>query len=279
MTYTMNFTYTLASLSFIVLGLAITFGLLGVMNMAHGEFIALGAYCALIVQQAHLPYLLTIPLTIVVCGIAGLMIERIVIRHLYQRPFDTLLATWGISILMRKTIEVIFGRDYKSINPVLPGTVDIFGVSYPIYRLLLIGLVFLVFIALFFWYRYSNTGARVKAMVQNPDLAVAVGINTSRLYSMTFITGTVFAGLAGVIIAPLVRVEPLMGFDYLLSSFFILVVGGLGSLEGLLTGTVVNGGIDTLLSATFDKTAGYFGVLFISILFLWMRPNGLYTRR
>jgi urea ABC transporter permease protein UrtB len=278
-TYGLNLVYAFASLGLIVLGLAITFGLLGVMNMAHGEFVALGAYSTLMVQQAGLPFLLAIPLAVILCAAAGLLIEWSVIRHLYRRPFDTLLATWGISILMRKGIEAAFGREFKSIDQVMSGTVTLFGTGYPSYRLVLIVATAALFLALYVWYRRSNTGARIKAMVQNPDLAAAVGINTQRLSRLTFVAGTVFAGVAGALMAPLVRVEPLMGFDYLLSSFFILVVGGLGSMEGLMTGAAMIGGSDTILSAIFDKTAGYLGVLSISILFLWLRPNGLISRR
>lgn len=278
-TYGLNFLYTTAILGLIVLGLAVVFGLLGVMNMAHGEFVMLGAYSALVVQQAGMPFILAVPLSLVVCGLAGWLVEWTIIRHLYRRSFDTLLATWGLAILMRKGIEVAFGREYKSIDQSLPGTVNLFGVEYPAYRLLLMALIVLFFAGLFYWYQRSNTGARIKAMVQNPDLAAAVGIDTAKLSRMTFIAGVSTAGLAGVLLSPLVRVEPYMGLDYLLSSFFILVVGGLGTLEGLLTGSAVIGGTDALISAFFDKTAGYLGVLTISILFLWLRPNGIFSRR
>lgn len=278
-TYGLNLAYAITGLGLIALGLAITFGLLGVMNMAHGEFVALGAYSTLMVQQAGLPFLLAVPLAVILCGAAGLLIEWSVIRHLYRRPFDTLLATWGIAILMRKGIEAAFGREFKSIDQVMQGTVTLFGTDYPSYRLVLIIVTTACFIALYMWYRRSNTGARIKAMVQNPDLAAAVGINTQGLSRLTFVSGTVFAGVAGALIAPLVRVEPLMGFDYLLSSFFILVVGGPGSMEGLITGTALIGSSDTIVSAILDKTAGYLGVLTISILFLWLRPHGLISRR
>ena len=116
-------------------------------------------------------------------------------------------------------------------------------------------------------------------MVRNPELASAIGIDTARLSSATFIIGVSSAGLAGVLLSPLVRVEPYIGLDYLLSSFFILIVGGLGSLEGLLIGSAVIGGSDALISTIFDKTAGYMSVLLISILFLWLRPDGIFSRR
>ena len=275
----MNLVYAIATLALIALGLAVVFGLLGVMNMAHGEFVMLGAYSVYVVQAAGLPFLAALPLAFAVCAIVGVLVEWSIVRHLYSRPFDTLLATWGLSILMRKMVEAIFGRDYKSVDQVFPGTVEFIGISYPAYRLILLALIFAFFILLLVWYRRSNTGARIKAMVSNPPLAAAVGIDTARLARLTFVFGVCTAGLAGVALAPLVRIEPYMGIDYLLSSFFILVVGGLGSLEGLLIGSTVIGGSDAVISTLFSKTSGYMAVLAISILFLWLRPDGLFSRR
>ncbi len=277
-THGLNFLYAFATLALVVLGLAVVFGLLGVMNMAHGEFVMIGAYSALAVQQAGLPFLFAIPAAIAVCVVIGWLVEWGLVRHLYKRPFDTLLATWGLAILMREVVEAIFGREYQSVDQVLPGTFSLAGVEYPAYRVVLMGIIAVLFGALFAWYQRSNAGARVKAMVQNPALAAAMGIDTERLARWTFVFGVTTAGLAGVLLSPLVRVEPFMGLDYLLSSFFILVVGGLGSLEGLIVGSGVIGGTDIFLSALFDKTSGYLGVLTISIVFLWLRPNGIVSR-
>ena len=278
-TFVLNFIYSSATLALIVLGLAMVFGLLGVMNMAHGEFVMLGAYSAYVVQSLGLNFIWAIPISILVCVVVGWLMEWTIIRHLYNRPFDTLLATWGVAILIRKGIEAIFSRDYKSVDQVMPGTIDILGITYPSYRLILVAIIIFLFVTLFAWYQKSKTGLRIRAMVQNPGLASAVGIDTSRLSTVTFIIGVSFAGLAGVLLAPLVRVEPYIGLDYLLSSFFILIVGGLGTLEGLLIGSAVIGGSDALISTIFDKTAGYLSVLLLSILFLWLRPDGIYSRR
>ena len=205
--------------------------------------------------------------------------DRSVIRHLYNRAFDTLLATWGLAILIRKGVEVVFTRDYKSVNQVVPGTVELFGVNYPAYRLILISIIICIFVVLLLWYQRSKVGLRVRAMVQNPGLAAAIGIDIAILSRVTFVIGVSTAGLAGALLAPLVRVEPYIGLDYLLSSFFILVVGGLGSIEGLLIGSTIIGGTDAVISTIFDKTAGYMSVLIISILFLWLRPDGIFYRR
>ncbi len=278
-TFLLNFVYVSAILALVALGLAMVFGLLGVMNMAHGEFVMLGAYSAYVVQTAQISFFWAIPLAIFVSAILGFLIEWSVIRHLYNRTFDTLLATWGLAILIRKGVEVVFTRDYKSVNQVVPGTVEIFGVNYPAYRLILISIIICIFVVLLLWYQRSKVGLRVRAMVQNPGLAAAIGIDIAILSRVTFVIGVSTAGLAGALLAPLVRVEPYIGLDYLLSSFFILVVGGLGSIEGLLIGSTIIGGTDAVISTIFDKTAGYMSVLIISILFLWLRPDGIFYRR
>ena len=278
-TFLLNLIYISATLALIALGLAMVFGLLGVMNMAHGEFVMLGAYSVYVVQLAGQHFLWAIPVAIIICVMVGWLMEWLVVRHLYSRPFDTLLATWGVAILIRKGVEVIFTRDYKSVNQVMPGTIDLLGASYPAYRLLLVALIIVLFVALFTWYQKSKAGLKIRAMVQGPELAAAVGIDTARLSRVTFIIGVSTAGLAGVLLAPLVRVEPYIGLDYLMSSFFILIVGGLGTLEGLLIGSTVIGGTDAIVSTVFDKTAGYMSVLLISILFLWLRPDGIFYRR
>ena len=278
-TFLLNLIYISATLALIALGLAMVFGLLGVMNMAHGEFVMLGAYSVYVVQLAGQHFLWAIPVAIVICVMVGWLMEWLVVRHLYSRPFDTLLATWGVAILIRKGVEVIFTRDYKSVNQVMPGTIDLLGASYPAYRLLLVALIIVLFVALFTWYQKSKAGLKIRAMVQGPELAAAVGIDTALLSRVTFIIGVSTAGLAGVLLAPLVRVEPYIGLDYLMSSFFILIVGGLGTLEGLLIGSTVIGGTDAIVSTVFDKTAGYMSVLLISILFLWLRPDGIFYRR
>ena len=278
-TYALNYLYITAILALVVLGLAVVFGLLGVMNMAHGEFVMLGAYSAVVVQAAGLPLLVSIPLAVAVSAATGALLEWLVIRHLYRRPFDTFLATWGLAVLLREAIEALFGREYRSVDQLLPGTALLGGIEYPVYRLLLLGFVVAGFAVLMLWYRRSNTAARIKAMVSNPPLAAAVGIDTARLARWTFVFGVSTAGLAGALLAPLVRVEPYMGLDYLLSSFFILVVGGLGTLEGMLIGSAAISGTDTVVSAVLDKTAGYISVLAVSIAFLWLRPHGLWSRR
>lgn len=276
--YSLNIGYACAALIMTTLGLAIVFGLLGVLNMAHGEFLMIGAYSVVVVQHANLPTAAALPLAAVVCGVLGWLVERLLIRPLYQRPFDTLLATWGLSVMLREAVAAIFGRGYQDVTGVTSNPVSVLGTAYPLYRLLIILGVAAAVIGLAFWYSRSQTGARIKAMASNVPLARAAGINTTLLASGTFITGVVVAGIGGAILAPIVRVEPYMGLDYLLTSFFVLVVGGLGSLLGLVTGTAAIGGTQSIVSGVLDQTAGYTAVLILSIYFLWSKPNGLVAR-
>ena len=274
----MNVVYEVTTLVVIVLGLAIVFGFLGVMNLAHGEFIAIGAYTAYMCQARGWPYVTAIPAAVVVCGALALLVERGLIRPLYQRPFDTMLATWGLSLLLRKTIELVYGGGYKSLVVPLSGSVSVLGAPFPAYRLLLIALSLAGIIGLIVWYRRSPTGARIKAMVGNPELAQAVGLRTERLARNTFVAGTCLAGLAGVMVAPLTPVQPYMGLDYILKAFFVLVVGGLGSAVGLVSGAGLIGGVESAVSAIVDRTWGYSTVLLIAIVFLWLRPRGIFAR-
>jgi branched-chain amino acid transport system permease protein/urea transport system permease protein len=200
------------------------------------------------------------------------------IRPLYRRPFDTLVATWGLSLLLRKIAEAIFGLSYRSVNIPLNGTLKFAGTEYPIYRLLLIAISIAVVTALIVWYGKSRTGSRIRAMVSNPELAQAQGISVRWLAACTFITGTCLAGLSGVMLAPLVPIQPFMGLDYVLRAFFALVVGGLGSVAGLLSGATVIGGIDSVISAVSNAVNGYFAVLALAILFLWLKPRGIVAR-
>jgi len=275
----LNASWQMAALALLALGLAIVFGLLRILNMAHGEFVMLGAYSHVITAQFGLPPLMALPVCIVVVGLVALLIERAVVRHFYNRMFDSLLATWALSILMREFVEMIWGRAYRNVPLPVEGMIKLGGVGYPTYRLMVIAFVVIGLAMLWLWYRNSLTGVRIRAVVSNPALARAVGINTTRFAAAAYVIGCVLAGLSGLLLAPMLGVEPSMGLDALIRSFFALVVGGLGTLEGLGIGAAVIGGVQAGLSAALNQTAGYLGVLVLAVIFLWRRPDGLYRRR
>lgn len=275
----LNITYELATLSLTTLGLAVVFGLLGVMNMAHGEFVMIGSYAVVAVQQLGWPIVTAMPLALTICALLGWIVERWLIRPLYARPFDTLLATWAVAMLLRKLVEAIWGKGYRNIEVALPAPVDFLGTPYPAYRLMLIVLAALILVFLYFWYRKSSAGLRVRAMTTNPVLAEALGINTKRLASQAFVIGVSLAGASGVLLSPLIRIEPGIGVDYLLDAFFVLVVGGLGTLAGFTGGVGIIGGSQAIVSSISGQTNGYAVVLIISIIFLWLKPDGIFSRR
>jgi len=277
-TQTINVAYEVLILAVLVLGLAVVMGLLNVLNIAHGEFVMMGAYTGYVVQKAGLPYLAAVPAAAIVCGFVGLVVERFLIRPLRYDPFETLLATWGLGLLLRKLVELTFGGGFLSVDIPIPGSVDILGESYPAYRLVLMATSVAVLVALFIWYVRAPTGARIRAMVGNPALAEAVGIHTRQLARNTFVAGTAWAGIAGVMIAPLTPVEPFMGLTLIVNSFFALVVGGMGTVTGLFAGSGIIGGLDSVLSAAASPTTAYLAMLLLSILFLWQRPHGLFPR-
>ncbi|HPD93598.1 MAG TPA: branched-chain amino acid ABC transporter permease [Pararhodobacter sp.] len=277
--FLLNATWQIAALALTALGLALVFGLLRIMNMAHGEFVMLGAYAPVLAAQWGLPALAAVPICLVLVGAIAWLVERLVVRHLYARMFDSLLATWALSILLRKGAELAFGRQFRNVAAPLDGVTRLGTVGYPTYRLAVVALVLAGLLGLWLWYRRSATGLRLRAMVDNPALAQAAGIDTARLSAVAFVAGCLMAGLAGLLLAPTLSVAPGMGLDALIRSFFALIVGGLGTLEGLGLGASVIGGLQSGLSAVFTQTAGYLGVLVLAILFLWRRPDGLYPGR
>lgn len=271
----LNLAWQISTLALVALGLAIVFGKLRIMNMAHGEFVMIGAYAPVITSSMGLPGWLQVPVCLLTVALVAFALERTIIRHLYGRMFDSLLATWGIAILLREAVELIFGRGYQSVSPPISGTLRVIGADYPAYRIAVIIVIIVGFAALYWWNTRSKVATRIKAMVGNPDLAEAIGINTARLSAGAFVFGCCTAGLAGLILAPTIRIEPMMGLDYLIRSFFALVVGGLGSLEGLGIGAGIIAGTQSVLGAVANQTYGYLAVLTLSILFLWLKPDGI----
>lgn len=272
----LNILWQVSVLAIVTLGLAVVFGQLRIMNMAHGEFVMIGAYAPVITSSLGLAGPVQVVVCVLTVGLTAFAMERLVVRHFYGRPFDSLLATWGLSILLREIVELIFGRGYQSVPQPLPGTISVLGTDYPLYRIVVMFGVIAFLVALYLWYRRSRIGTEIKAMVENPNLAQSCGINTQRLSTACFVFGALTAGIAGMVLSPTIRIEPMMGLDYLIRSFFSLVVGGLGSFEGLLIGVGAIAGSQSLVGALFNQTYGYLFILVLSIVFLWLKPNGIY---
>ena len=276
---------SLASIYFLAaIGLAITFGVMGVINMAHGEFIMMGAYTGYVVQlfvpDHTLSILLAIPLAFMVTFAAGVAMERLVIRWLYHRPLETLLATFGVSIALQQLAKNIFGTQARPLTA--PGWLDgsmvindIVSISYIRIAILILALIFL---ALFlFVMNRTRLGLEVRAVTQNPRMASSMGINPDRINMLTFGFGSGIAGIAGVAIGLYAKVTSEMGSDYIVQSFMTVVVGGVGNIWGTLLGAAMVGSMQKgieFLNPSNTLAAQTYMILFI-ILFIQFRPRGI----
>ena len=280
---------SLASIYFLAaIGLAITFGVMGVINMAHGEFIMMGAYTGYVVQTIVPDYTLSIaiaiPLAFAVTFGAGVAMERLVIRWLYHRPLETLLATFGISIALQQIVRQIFGTQARPLTPPewLAGSVelnDVVSISSIRIAIFLLGVVFLVLLLLVM--NRTRLGLEVRAVTQNPAMASAMGINPDRINMMTFGLGSGIAGIAGVAIGLYAQVVPDLGSNYIVQSFMTVVVGGVGNIFGTLAGAALIGflqkGIEWMNPSN-TLAAQTYMILFV-ILFIQFRPRGIIALR
>ena len=276
---------SLASIYFLAaIGLAITFGVMGVINMAHGEFITIGAYTGYVVQLYVPNYsasiLIALPLAFAVTFGAGVAMERLVIRHLYKRPLETLLATFGISIALQQILKNVFGTQARPLtSPAwLDGAWvlnDVVSISY--IRIAIFGLA-LMFLGFFLWLmNRTRLGLEVRAVTQNPTMAASMGINPDRINMLTFGIGSGIAGIAGVAIGLFAKVTSDLGTDYIVQSFMTVVVGGVGNIWGALAGAMMIGGLQKMiefLNPSNTLAAQTYMILFI-ILFIQVRPRGI----
>lgn len=256
-------------------GLGIIFGLLGVINMAHGEFLMIGGYASYLVSLSSLgawPGLLAAPC---VGALLGWATERGIVRYLYERPFEGVLATWGLSLLLRESVKAVFGARYKPGDFLVSGTVDVLGVQYPLYRISMMILSLLVVLAVLYLFLKTDFGARVRAVVQNRELAMTTGVDTTRMYQITFMLGSAVAAFAGALIAPLAGLNPYMGLDYLLNSFFVVIVGGVGQVFGPIVGGVFFGETQSWLAFALNSVQGYILTLIAAIIVVAIRPAGI----
>lgn len=280
---------SLASIYFLAaIGLAITFGFMGVINMAHGEFITLGAYTGYVVQllvpDLTLSLIIALPLAFAVTFAAGVGMERLVIRHLYKRPLETLLATFGISIAIQQVLKNTFGTQARPLTAPdwLGGSWvvnDVISISTVRIAIFVLALAFLAF---FIWLmRRTRLGLEVRAVTQNPAMAASMGINPDRINMLTFGIGSGIAGVAGIAIGLFAKVTSELGSDYIVQSFMTVVVGGVASIWGTLAGATMIGGLQKViefLNPSNTLAAQTYMILFI-ILFIQIRPRGLITLR
>jgi urea transport system permease protein len=262
-------------LALVAIGLAIIFGLMRVVNLAHGEMFILGSYTVLAFYEATGSLwggVLAAPLVV---GAAGWLIERSVIRTLYQRPMDTLVATWGLSIFIRELLKILFGGGSRNLPLPITSTVRIGSTTYPGYRIFLIVLAVVV-IGLVLWtFLRTEFGLKVRAVIQNREMASAMGIDASRIDQVVFAFGAALAGFAGAVMTPLVTLNPEVGLFFLARSFLVVIVGGVGSLVGTVIGAVLIGMGDAVISFLTQPVIAELALFVLAIVVIRIRPRGL----
>lgn len=270
------------------IGLAITFGVMGIINMAHGEMVMIGAYSTFMVQEvirANFPHLfdyslaIALPVAFLVTGVVGLVMERGVIRFLYGRPLETLLATWGISLILQQGIRTIFGPTNREVgNPSwMSGSFELGYLHITYNRMWIVAFSLTVFFALLVLLKRSSFGLQMRAVTQNRRMASSMGIRTPWVDAFTFALGSGVAGLAGVALSQIDNVSPNLGQSYIIDSFMVVVFGGVGNLWGTFVGALSLGILNKFLEPTVGAVLGKILVLVLIILFIQKRPRGLFA--
>lgn len=280
-----------AVLLVVALGLAITFGLMGVINMAHGEMIALGAYAVFFVQEfmvgafgsvgAEWYFPIAIPVAFCVAALAGALLERSVIQFLYKNPLESLLATWGVSWILQQAFKLAFGAQNKNVaSPSwLSGNITVGDVAMGYNRLFIIGFAVAILFGTWLLLVKTPLGLCIRAVMQNPKMAASMGINTARVRTATFAFGSGLAGLAGAFISQIGSVGSGLGQNYIVDSFMVVVAGGVGNIFGTLYTALGIGVVDNTLQPFLGPVMGKIYVLFGIILFLQWKPGGLFPAR
>ena len=270
------------------IGLAITFGVMGVINMAHGEMVMLGAYTTFVVQEvirtrypAAFDYslLIAVPLAFLVAGAVGVLIERSIIRFLYGRPLETLLATWGLSLVLQQAVRSAFGPTNREVgNPSwMSGAFELGQITITYNRLWILVFTLAVFAILLAMLRFTALGLEMRAVTQNRRMAASMGIATSRVDALTFGLGSAIAGIAGVALSQIDNVSPNLGQSYIIDSFMVVVFGGVGNLWGTLVGAFTLGIANKFLEPVAGAVLGKIAILVLIILFIQKRPRGLFA--
>jgi urea transport system permease protein len=269
------------------IGLAITFGVMGVINMAHGEMVMLGAYTvwglqSLLPGQAGLALVLSVPASFVVTGLVGALLELSIIRHLYSRPLETLLATYGVSLVLQQAVKIFISSNNRSVETpaFMSGLLrlsDNLTVTYS--RLYIIGFCLAVFLMINLVTRKTRLGLQVRAVTQNRAMAQAMGVNSRRVDTLTFVLGSGVAGMAGVALSQLTNVGPNLGQSYIVDSFMVVVFGGVGNLWGTFLGGLIIGMANKFIEPINGAIMAKILIMVGIILFIQRHPSGLFPQK
>lgn len=266
-------------LGLVAVGLAVVFSLSRVLNLAHGEFLMLGAYAVLFATEAGLPFWAAVVFATLALAVLGAVVERLLIRWLAGRPLDSILATWGLAILLRQAVVLHFGPVSQNVDPPMSADYVIAGIAYPQYRLTVMAIAAAVLLGTVVLFLGTRFGLQARAAIARPDIAAALGIDVRTVGARSFVLGAALAGLAGALIAPLISVDPNMGLGYLVPAFLAMLVGGGASVLGVIVGAGVIGSADGILSLHLSSVWAQSAVFVLAILLIRVRPSGLVRGR
>lgn len=264
---------TAAVLFIVTAGLMVIFGVMKIVNFAHGALLTAGAYASLVVTQLHLNPWVGLPLALVVGIAAGAVIERLIVRPLYRRPLDAILATWGLAIVVGQLIVFVFGREVQFAETPIKGAYSVLGTEYSAYRLILVPIAVGLAVALSALLAGTRFGVNTRAVIMNEDLASGLGIHSDRIRFMTFCLGAGLGTLAGALITPLSSVDPGMGVPWLVSAFMLVMVSG-HSMFSLLVTCATFGACQVLVSTYASPVLGGLAISVLAALTLRIRPKG-----
>lgn len=269
----------------VAIGLALTFGQMGVINMAHGEFIMAGAYTTYVMQgilgDAGVALIVSIPVAFLVGGLLGALLEQLLIRRMYHRPLDTLLATFGVALILQQVARDIFGAQAVDVRTpsYLQGSIELIGVTVPLSRIFIFVLVVLVVSGLSALVAWTSLGRRIRAVVLNRSLAETSGISTRASDRLTFFIGSGLAGVAGVTLTLVGSTGPTLGTNYIVDAFLVVVVGGIGQIRGAVIAAFALGIMQSFIEYSTSASVAKFIILVLVVAFLQVRPQGIFTVR
>ena len=265
---------TTAAILFVVAaGLLITYGVLKIINFAHGAFLTIGGYSALVATQWGLSPWLAIPLALVIGAVFGAAVERVIVRPLYGRPLDAILATWGLGIVIVQLITLGFGRGTNFVQSPVQGALVLLDTQYSLYRLLMLAIAIGLGVVMAAVFQLTPLGLAARAVIMNETLAQSLGINSERVRFLTFSIGAGLAAVAGALITPLLSVDPLMGVPWLLNAFMLVMVSGT-SLTSLAAASLTLGGAQVAISTYSNPVLGSLSIVVLAAIVLRVRPSG-----
>ena len=264
---------TAAILYAVSAGLLLVFGVMKIINFAHGGFLTVGGYAALAVTQLGLDPWWSLAFAFAIGAVIGMLVERLVVRPLYSRPLDAILATWGLGIIIGQVITLAFGRDVKFVESPVTGTLDLLGTSYSHYRLVVVLIAIALALAIAWALNGTRLGLLTRAVIMNENLARGLGINSTLVRFSSFSIGAGLASLAGALITPLSSVDPNMGVPWLINAFMLVMVSGM-SLVSLAVACVVLGGTQVVVSTYGSPVLGGLTIVVLAAIVLRIRPQG-----